>query len=460
MNFSQFAAYGAVIALIAGTWRQAWAIIQRIADFAVCRVVVKDEAALALQSYVWRHGKRSPFGMRVFGGTKTYVHPPRRVELVAYEGITSVKSLVWFNKRPAVFGLMSRESGAPDVGESHNNQPVSIYYIRGTLDIDGLMVQAVEEYNAMHHVPVVGAPRRQRFSVQRCAGTRRNYDNSTPVETSGHGSGQLVAPAQSDSLQRSIQTQTLRLLKWKQDDLIERSDFASPFTGYAFPPSIIAHLDEIKTWLDNEQWFRSKCVPWRRGWLLYGPPGTGKSTLIRAIGLQFDLPIYVFDLASMTNEDMAESWSRVKQNAPAIALLEDIDGVFEGRENIVTRGKQRDGLTFDCLLNTISGVGNNDGVLLMVTTNRVETLDPALGVPDGATGKSSRPGRIDRAIYLGAMAEQERRTLAAHILSDELPGFRELVVQDGKDETAAQFQDRCAQIALRRFWERKGEMTP
>jgi hypothetical protein len=107
-------------------------------------------------------------------------------------------------------------------------------------------------------------------------------------------------------------------------------------------------------------------------------------------------------------------------NVPCIALIEDIDNVFHGRENISRKhgmmsflmaSKKKDGeadqpppspLTFDCLLNCLDGVDRCDGVFTIVTTNSIDKIDPALGqprkLPDGTVEFiSSRPGRIDKA---------------------------------------------------------------
>ncbi|MCA9176310.1 MAG: hypothetical protein KDB14_17610, partial [Planctomycetales bacterium] len=62
------------------------------------------------------------------------------------------------------------------------------------------------------------------------------------------------------------------------------------------------------------------------------------------------------------------------------------------------------------------------------------------------------PGRIDRTLYLGPLEEDARVAIAARIL----PGEAELqahAVRAGDGETAAQFQERCARMALRQFWE-------
>ena len=235
-------------------------------------------------------------------------------------------------------------------------------------------------------------------------------------------------------------------------DLHYKPEFTDPFTGYIFPPEILEHMREIELWLDHEKWFRSKSVPWRRGWLLAGPPGTGKSTLVRALGAKFGLPVHSFDLASMTNEEFSSYWRDALQQVPCIALFEDLDTVFHGRENVTKQSMHRDSLTFECLLNCLSGVEPADGIFTIVTTNRMEALDPALGLP--SNGSSTRPGRLDRTLTLGLMAERERRQLAAFILSDT-PELIDATVKAGEGDTPAQFQDRCAQLAQRQFWKKR-----
>jgi SpoVK/Ycf46/Vps4 family AAA+-type ATPase len=137
-------------------------------------------------------------------------------------------------------------------------------------------------------------------------------------------------------------------------------------------------------------------------------------------------------------------------STPCIALIEDIDNVYHGREYVGAKTMGRPNVSFDCLLNCISGVKAADGVFLIVTTNHVDKLDPAIGIPD-SNGKSTRPGRIDKALMLGLMAKAQRLLLAKHILSD-FPELVEQTVADGEGETAAQFQARCAAIALEKFW--------
>ena len=124
---------------------------------------------------------------------------------------------------------------------------------------------------------------------------------------------------------------------------------------------------------------------------------------------------------------------------PCVALFEDIDAVFEGREN-----KVGGHLTFDCLLNCIDGIERTDGVLLVITTNHLDRLDPALGVPSAQV--STRPGRIDRVLELHGLDDAGRLHLCKRILP-EWPETWEETIRLGTDETGAQFQERCFQLA-------------
>jgi SpoVK/Ycf46/Vps4 family AAA+-type ATPase len=127
-------------------------------------------------------------------------------------------------------------------------------------------------------------------------------------------------------------------------------------------------------------------------------------------------------------------------------------------------------LTFDCLLNCLDGVERCDGIFTIITTNDLGKIDPALGLPrklpDGTVEFiSTRPGRIDKAVELTYMEADDKLRMARRILSDypeELLRMIEFVEQYPElQETPAQFQERCAQVALKCFWkEREDEAAP
>jgi SpoVK/Ycf46/Vps4 family AAA+-type ATPase len=224
-----------------------------------------------------------------------------------------------------------------------------------------------------------------------------------------------------------------------------------------------------------------KGIPWKRGWLLYGPPGTGKTALARAFAEDLNMPIYVFNLAEMSNHDLIQAWTEMQVNVPCIALIEDIDNVFHGRENVTRKGglmsmlyaprKEGDDgkkgvagltpLTFDCLLNCLDGVERADGVFTIISTNDIGKVDPALGqprkLPDGTLEFiSTRPGRIDKAVELTFMESADKKRMAQRILGDYPDEYMTMLEFIDKypelPETPAQFQERCGQVALQCFW--------
>ncbi|HZY84254.1 MAG TPA: AAA family ATPase, partial [Gemmataceae bacterium] len=214
--------------------------------------------------------------------------------------------------------------------------------------------------------------------------------------------------------------------------------------------------------------------------------------LARAFAEELDMPIFVYNLSEMSNFELMKAWSEMQANVPCVALIEDVDNVFHGRENVVKsrlgsllmprkkkdKGNDEDDegrslgmVSFDCLLNCLDGVERSDGVFTIVTTNDVSKVDPALGqprvLPDGtADFISTRPGRIDKAIELTYMEDGDKRRMARRILGEYEEEYR--AVLDFIDrfpelpETPAQFQERCAQLALARFWEdqQAGPDTP
>jgi hypothetical protein len=242
-----------------------------------------------------------------------------------------------------------------------------------------------------------------------------------------------------------------------------------------FPQEIKNLINIIGLWVKSKDWYGEKNIPWKKGWLLYGLPGTGKTALARAFAEDLDLPIYFFSLAQMSNNDLIKSWQSMQLNVPCIALIEDIDNVFDKRKNIVqhsaflfnnlTNQNEKENneiktpLTFDTLLNCIDGVDKTDGVFTIITTNDITKIDEAIGIPKISengeqTFVSTRPGRIDKAIQLGYMNNENKIKMANKILSDFPDKIKEIKnhISKNEEETPAQFQEYCAQIALTEYW--------
>lgn len=134
------------------------------------------------------------------------------------------------------------------------------------------------------------------------------------------------------------------------------------------------------------------------GVLLEGPPGTGKTLLAKAVAGEAGVPFYSISGSDFVEMFVGVGASRVrdlfetaKKNAPAIIFIDEIDAVGRQRGAGMGGGHDEREQTLNQLLVEMDGFDGNEGVIVIVATNRSDVLDPAL----------LRPGRFDRQILVG-----------------------------------------------------------
>jgi hypothetical protein len=439
---------GLFIGIVAAFWSRIRLLAARVISFAIVSVRVEDGISRALVGLCWDPSRfrRSKYGDRLFSSRPDFVIPTGRVQEVGYEEPGGSPLVFWYGWRPLIIRCASDKNNDMNIGRG----VIIVTFIRGTFDIEALMNEALKIYNDQRHT---GSSSATRYFVSRMHGSRGQMGRFAHPQFGGVPGGPPQPVEQKSSNDRVLAAPDKRILFWNRSD-IGQPKTNDPFGALAYPPEVEDALADVRRWLASEAWYKSKRIPWRRGYLCCGSPGSGKTSLVRAVAQENDLPIYSFDLATFGNSEFEENWKIVLNCAPCIALFEDLDAVFDGRTNTTSTDDDA-GLTFDCFLQTIGGVQDVSGVLVFVTTNHPEKLDPAVGVIDEATGMASRPGRLDRVIHIGLPDESCRRRIITRILSECYEEIENLV-QKTTGLSGAQVTEAAAELALTRYWaERK-----
>lgn len=229
------------------------------------------------------------------------------------------------------------------------------------------------------------------------------------------------------------------------------------FRGAFYPKEIMDIVEDIRLLLSKADWYASKGVAINMGILLHGPAGTGKSTLASCIGREFGIPVHLIYLNGQTDASFIQAWDSANSDigCPKVILIEDIDNIFNKREPIHATCE----LSFDTLLNKISGVSSMENVILIITTNRIEYVDEAIGQETvTSTGEKTvtRPGRIERIVHLGPMDAECRRGLVSSILDEDYAQDVQSLVDRSEGMTCAQVKDLCTKYCTQKLKEELG----
>jgi hypothetical protein len=438
------------------SWRQIKAIGTQLASYVVSINQVDYWVSRAVYVYCAEKLKPLPFRPKSFLGIYLFRRSTQLKQLTVYEQMMT-NVMIFRNGLSFMVICQSRTNGNNESsGQSLGTAGCKIYSLRAFCNVDKFIKTAVDYFNKRvgeDSNNELNPNAQKRFYIHKEFGrgglrARLSHNNdSLPqvgvLASSGPGPTNFELDRRFGCY-RAVSCDPSDI----QSDEVESKNVLEV---YSFPSSILHLIEETRRWYKAELFYKEKGIPWTRGWLLYGPSGTGKTSLLRAIGQEIDLPIIIMDLATMSNEELSRSWSSLSSRTPCMVVLEDIDSVFHGRKNIL--GETSGGLTFDCLLNCISGISRVNGVFLGITTNDLSKIDPAIGQESSNGSIATRPGRVDRIIHVSYMDEDCRRRHATRLF-DQNPEDVEKFVQAGDGMTAAQFNDLCVKRCLELFWDK------
>lgn len=169
-----------------------------------------------------------------------------------------------------------------------------------------------------------------------------------------------------------------------------------PGSTYEMIGGLDKQIKEIKEVIElpikHPELFEALGITQPKGVLLYGPPGTGKTLLARAVAHHTKCTFIRVSGSELVQKYIGEGSRMVRElfvmareHAPSIIFMDEIDSIGSSRSEKGDSEVQRTMLE---LLNQLDGFESTKNIKVLMATNRIDILDPAL----------LRPGRIDRKI--------------------------------------------------------------
>lgn len=237
----------------------------------------------------------------------------------------------------------------------------------------------------------------------------------------------------------------------------------APLESYADIGGLETQIQEIKEAVElpltHPELYEDVGIRPPKGVILYGPPGTGKTLLAKAVANETSatfLRVVGSELIQKYLGDgpklVREMFRVAEEHSPSIVFVDEIDAVGTKRYEATSGGEREIQRTMLELLNQLDGFDARGDVKVIMATNRIESLDPAL----------IRPGRIDRKIQLPAPdTKTKRRIFGIHTARMTMAAdvdLEEFVM--AKDElSGADIKAMCTEAGLLALRERRMKIT-
>lgn len=187
----------------------------------------------------------------------------------------------------------------------------------------------------------------------------------------------------------------------------------APDSTYDMIGGLDEQIKEIREVIElpirHPELFENLGISQPKGVLLFGPPGTGKTLLARAVAHHTACKFIRVSGSELVQKYIGEGSRLVRElfimareHAPSIIFMDEIDSIGSTRTE---RGDSEVQRTMLELLNQLDGFESTKNIKVIMATNRIDILDPAL----------LRTGRIDRKIeFPNPTAEARAEILRIH----------------------------------------------
>ncbi|CAK83077.1 unnamed protein product (macronuclear) [Paramecium tetraurelia] len=162
-------------------------------------------------------------------------------------------------------------------------------------------------------------------------------------------------------------------------------------------------LQQIIEYLQDPLKYRNVGARLRRGVMIYGPPGTGKTMLAKATATESNVNFLYCSATEFIEvyvgtgpKRVRELFKKARQSSPAIIFIDEIDSIAYKRKN---QNFGTETVLLNQLLTELDGFKENENIVVIAATNRIQILDEAL----------LRSGRFDIKIEINLPSENERK---------------------------------------------------
>lgn len=173
----------------------------------------------------------------------------------------------------------------------------------------------------------------------------------------------------------------------------------APTESYADIGGLEQQIQEIKEAVElpltHPELYEEMGIKPPKGVILYGVPGTGKTLLAKAVANQTSATFLRIVGSELIQKYLGDGPKLVRElfkvaadHSPSIVFIDEIDAVGSKRYDSNSGGEREIQRTMLELLNQLDGFDDRGDIKVIMATNKIESLDPAL----------IRPGRIDRKI--------------------------------------------------------------
>lgn len=216
-----------------------------------------------------------------------------------------------------------------------------------------------------------------------------------------------------EASQHLVQSQPKMYVSSRYGDWRKRSDIQKRSLGSVVlkEGQMDRILTYLKDFLEYKDAYIKADIPFRTGILLEGAPGSGKSSTALAIANELKMNVFIIPITSLYNdESLSDCFAGIPPNS--IVIIEDIDIAKAVKER--DKDSEDEGVTMQGMLNVLDGFQSPPGVITIMTTNRIEVLNPAI----------IRPGRVDMIEHLDCLDAYQLNGICDYFMGhipDDLP---------------------------------------